>query len=73
MLIDHILSCQTIYLALQGLPGPAQVAVWSKALPLTASCLSPLGFLFPAGACEKVASDLELGAGFFAGDSGFLH
>ena len=24
------------------MPGPAQMAVWPKALPLTASCLSPL-------------------------------
>ena len=38
------------------------MAMWSKALPLYASCLSPLpGF---PGACEKVASDLELGGGF---------
>ena len=40
--------------------GPALMAVWSKALPLTASCLSPL----PGLACEKVASDLWLGGGF---------
>ena len=32
-------------------------AVWSKAFPLTASCLLPLD-------SEKVASDLRLGGGF---------
>ena len=37
----------------------------SKALPLTASCLSPLpGFKILAGVCEKAASDLGLGGGF---------
>ena len=29
--------------------------------------------LTTAWACEKVASDLRLGGGFFAGYSGFLH
>ena len=42
--------------------GPALMAVWSKALPLTASCLSPLpGFESLPG---QVASDLGLGGGF---------
>ena len=35
------------------------MTVWSKALPLTASFLSPLS----TGACKKVASDLGLGGG----------
>ena len=39
--------------------------VWFKALSLTAGCLSPLRDCILSGACEKVASDLELG--------GFLH
>ena len=47
------------------------MAVWSKALPLTASCLSPLCVGIPPGACEKVASDLGLCGGFH-GYSGFL-
>ena len=39
--------------------GPALMAVWSKALPLTASCLLPLpGFECQARASEKVTSDL---------------
>ena len=47
---------------------PALTAVWSKAPPLTARCLSPLpGFRIPAWACEKVASDFELGGGFRRG------
>ena len=33
------------------------LALWSKAFPVIASCLAD-------GACEKVASDLGLGAGF---------
>ena len=45
---------------------PTLMAVWSKALPLIASCLlittTPLWI--PPGACEKVASDLGLGSGF---------
>ena len=43
------------------------MAVWSKALPLTASGLSPLsGFESWPGhvRCKKVASDLGLGGGF---------
>ena len=41
------------------------MAVRSEALPLTASCLSPLfGFEILLAACEKVASDLGLGDGF---------
>ena len=35
------------------------MAVWSKALPLTASRVRIV-----AGACEKVESDLVLGGGF---------
>ena len=43
----------------------ALMADWSKALSLTASCLSPLsGVQIPAGACEKVASDLGFCSGF---------
>ena len=42
--------------------GMAKITIWSKALPLTASCLAPLpGF---ESACEKVAIDLNLGGGF---------
>ena len=46
--------------------GPALTAVWSKAPPLTARCLSPLPawVRILAWACEKVASDLGLGGGF---------
>ena len=41
------------------------MALWSKALPLTASCLSPLpGFKSQARLYEKVAGDLGLGGGF---------
>ena len=46
------------------------MAMWSKALPLTASCLSPLfGIKSQSGACEKlkVASDLGLGTVFCTG------
>ena len=39
------------------------MAVWSKVLPLPASCLSPL----PRFECEKVAGDLGLGGGFRLG------
>ena len=39
------------------------MAEWSKALPLTASCLLPLPWL-GQGMCEKVASDLGLGGVF---------
>ena len=40
------------------------MAVWCEALPLTASCLSPLPqCAIPAGGCEKVAFDLWLGGG----------
>ena len=39
------------------------MAVWSKVLPMTASCLSSMHGI-PAGACEKVASDLRLAGGF---------
>ena len=47
------------------LAGPALTAVWSKALLLTASCLSPLSRIqIPPGVCEKVANDLGLGGGF---------
>ena len=43
--------------------GPVLTAVWSKAPPLTARCLSPLpGF---ESRPEKVASDLGLGGGFY--------
>ena len=42
--------------------GPALMVVWSKALPLTASSLSPYpGFKSWPG---QVASDLGLGSGF---------
>ena len=41
------------------------MALWSTALPLTASCLSSLpGFKSQPGASEEVASDLRLGGGF---------
>ena len=41
------------------------MAMWSKVLPLTASCLSPLsGIEFYLGHVKKVASDLGLGGGF---------
>ena len=41
------------------------MAMWSKASPLTASCLSPLpGFEFQPGH-EKVATDLGLGVACF--------
>ena len=41
------------------------MVVWSKALPLTACCLSPLpGFRNPTEACEKVVIDLGLGSIF---------
>ena len=51
---------------------PAPMAVWSKALLLTASCLSPLsGFEIVTGASEEVASALGLGS-VFARYSGFL-
>ena len=41
------------------------MAVWSKALPTTASCLSPLTVVeSSAGASEKIPSDLGLGGGF---------
>ena len=52
------------------------MAEQSKALPLTASCLSPLpGYASRAGACEKVASDFALGGGFHrvTMSSRFLH
>ena len=48
------------------------VAVWCEALPLTASCFSPLpGFIYRPGHVAKVASDLGLGIDF-AAYSGFL-
>ena len=59
---------QTNPCSLMSNPSPALTAVWSKAPPLTARCLSPLhGFEIPAWACEKVASDLGLGGGFLLG------
>ena len=50
------------------------MAMWSKALPLTASaCLSPLsGFDSHLGACEKVAGDSRLAVDA-ARYSGSLH
>ena len=42
--------------------GPALTAHWSEALPLTARSLTTAWVPIPAGACEKVASDLGLGA-----------
>ena len=45
------------------IPGPSLMAVWSKALPLNASRISPL-VRIAAGASEKVASDLGLDGGF---------
>ena len=49
------------------------MAIWSKALPLTVSCLTPRYLVrIPAGAYEKVVSDLGLG-GVFPGYSGFLY
>ena len=44
--------------------GVSLMAVWFKALPLTASCLSPLSGFVPTWACEEVASDLGLGGVF---------
>ena len=42
--------------------GPALMAVWSKAPPLTARCLSPLPWVqIPAWIFEKVASNFGLG------------
>ena len=42
---------------------PTMMAVWSKALPLTACCLSPLpGIRIPSWACEKLP--LVIGGGF---------
>ena len=38
---------------------PALRAMWSKALPLTASCLSSLSGFESPETCEKVASDLR--------------
>ena len=38
--------------------------VWSKVLPLTTSCLSPLSYSNPTGPCENVASELGSGGGF---------
>ena len=50
------------------------MAVWSKALPLTVSCLlittAPVPIL--SGAWEKVASDFGFGSGFHCVSS-FLH
>ena len=43
------------------------MAVLSKVLPLTASCLSPLPGSNPGQRCQKAASDI--GAGY----SSFLH
>ena len=40
------------------------MAVWSKVLPLTASCPSPVQVQNPPGAREKVASDLGLDSVF---------
>ena len=40
------------------------MAVWSKALPLTASCLTTVRVQIPPGACENVASELRLSVGF---------
>ena len=45
--------------------GPAQMAEWSKALPLTASCLSPCMGSNPSwGNFEEATSYLGLGGGF---------
>ena len=40
------------------------MTMWSKAMPLTGSCLSPLPGFESHWASEKVASDLGLGGGF---------
>ena len=41
------------------------MAVWSKALPLTASCLSPLsGFVSLPGHARKLPVTVRLGVGF---------
>ena len=54
-----------LHTPLTHLYGPALMAEWSKALPLTTSCLSPLpGFESHLGTCEKVTCDLRLGGGF---------
>ena len=53
--------------------GPALTAVWSKVLPLTAHCLSPLpGFESWPGHVRKLPVTWGLGV-VFAGYSGFLH
>ena len=46
--------------AVRGENGPAPIAEWSRALPLTAYYLTTNLFQIPAGACEKVASDLKI-------------
>ena len=43
---------------------PTLMVVWSKALPLTASCLSPLPGEESPGVCEKVSKVLRLGVDF---------
>ena len=45
--------------------GPTLMAMWSKALPHTVSCHSPLSrFGSHSGHVRKLASDLGLGSGF---------
>ena len=46
------------------LQGPALMAVWSKALPPTASSLTTVPVRIPFGECEKDVRDLGLGSGF---------
>ena len=53
--------------------GPALMAMWSKVLSLTASCLSPLsGFESHPRHVTKLPATLVL-AVLFGGYSGFLH
>ena len=54
-----------VYVALNSLGGPALMAMWSKAMPLTASCLSDVsGFESHRDHVRKLPRDLRLGGGF---------
>ena len=60
------ISCPNDYNIHVKMEGPALMVVWSKTLPLTASCLSQCHYCpgsNPTRACDKVASDLGLVGG----------
>ena len=66
MLVLFFINILRAHVSVVLYPRAVLMAMWSKALPLTACLLSftTAWVRIPAAACEKVASDLGLGGGF---------